>query len=47
MSHLLHVSETRRDFVIGCPLAAFALSGCWVEGCRWIQPHLSVVLPLR
>ena len=33
---------TRRDFVLGCPLAAAALGGCWVDGCCWIQPHLSV-----
>ena len=33
---------TRRDFVVGCPLAAAALSGCWVDGSRWVQPHLSV-----
>ena len=33
---------TRRDFVLGCPLAAAALEGCWVDGCRWIKPHLSV-----
>ena len=33
---------TRRDFLLGCPLAAAALGGCWVDGCRWIQPHFSV-----
>ena len=33
---------TRRDFLLGCPLAAAALGGCWVHCCRWIQPHLSV-----
>ena len=35
-------SGTRRDSVVGCPLAAAALSGCWVDGSRWVQPHLSV-----
>ena len=33
---------TRRDFVVGYPLAAAALSGCWVDGTRCVQPHLSV-----
>ena len=33
---------TWRDFVIGCPLASAALEGCWVDGCRWIQPYFSV-----
>ena len=33
---------TRRDFILGCPLAAASLGGCWVDCCRWIQPHLSV-----
>ena len=27
---------------MGCPLAAAALGGCWVDCRRWIQPHLSV-----
>ena len=33
---------TWRDFVIGCPLASAALEGCWVDGCRWIEPYFSV-----
>ena len=33
---------TWRDFIVGCPLAAAALGGCWVDCRRWIQPHLSV-----
>ena len=33
---------TRWDFILGWPLAAAALRGCWVDGCRWIQPHLAV-----
>ena len=27
---------------LGCPLAAAALGGCWVDGSRLIQPHFSV-----
>ena len=23
-------------------MAAAALGGCWVDCCRWIQPHLAV-----
>ena len=34
--------RTWRDFILGCPLAAAALEGCWVDFCRWIQPRLSV-----
>ena len=34
---------SRRDFVLGCPLAAAALAGCWVDCNRWIQPHFSVL----
>ena len=31
------------DFLLsGAPSAAAALGGCWVDGCRWIQPHLAV-----
>ena len=33
---------SRRNFLLGCPLASAALQGCWVDGCRWIQPHFSV-----
>ena len=25
----------------GVPWAAAAIGGCWVDCCRWIQPHLS------
>ena len=38
---------TRRDFLVGCPLAATALEKCWVDGCRGIQPHFLSVLPFR
>ena len=31
----------RRDFMVGCPLAAAALS-CRVQPDRWIAPHLAV-----
>ena len=33
---------TRRDFILGCPLATAALGNCWVDCSRWIQPHFSV-----
>ena len=36
------LEESRRDFILGCPLAGAALGGCWVDCCRWIQPHFSV-----
>ena len=32
----------RRDFVVGCPLAAAALLSCKVQPDRWIAPHLAV-----
>ena len=32
----------RRDFVIGCPLAAAALLSCKVQPDRWIAPHLAI-----
>ena len=32
----------RRDFFIGCPLAAAALLSCKVQPDRWIAPHLAV-----
>ena len=32
----------RRDFMVGCPLAAAAVSSCRVEPERWIVPHLAV-----
>ena len=34
---------TRRDFILGCPLATAALGSCWVDNSRWIQPHFAVV----
>ena len=36
------VGGTRRDFILGCPLATAALGGCWVDQDRWVQPHFSV-----
>ena len=33
---------TRRDFILGCPLATAAIGRCWVDYTRWIQPHFSV-----
>ena len=36
------VVGTRRDFMIGCPLAAAALLSCTVQADRWISPHLAV-----
>ena len=32
----------RRDFVLGCPLAAAAILSCKVQPDRWIAPHLAV-----
>ena len=32
----------RRDFMVGCPLAAAAVLSCKVQPDRWIAPHLSV-----
>ena len=32
----------RRDFVLGCPLAAAALLSCRVQPDRWTAPHLAV-----
>ena len=32
----------RRDFMIGCPLAAAAVLSCNVQPDRWIAPHLGV-----
>ena len=31
----------RRDFMVGCPPAAVAVSSCRVESDRWIVPHLA------
>ena len=36
------VGGHRRDFVLGCPLAAAALLSCKVQPDRWIAPHLAV-----
>ena len=33
---------SRRDFFVGCPLAAAALLSCSVSSCRWLQPHFAV-----
>ena len=33
---------SRMDFMIGCPRAAAAVSGCMVREDRWILPHLAV-----
>ena len=32
----------RRDFILGCPLAAAAILSCKVQPDRWIAPHLAV-----
>ena len=32
----------RRDFILGCPLAAAAVLFCKVQPDRWIAPHLAV-----
>ena len=32
----------RRDFIVGCPLAAAAVLSCKVEPDRWIAPHLAI-----
>ena len=32
----------RRDFILGCPLAAAAVFSCRVQEDRWIAPHLAV-----
>ena len=32
----------RRDFILGCPLAAAAILSCKVQPERWIAPHLAV-----
>ena len=36
------VGGHRRDFMVGCPLAAAALLSCNVQPGRWIAPHLAV-----
>ena len=32
----------RRDFMVGCPLAAAAVLSCRVQPDRWTAPHLAV-----
>ena len=32
----------RRDFILGCPLAAAIVLSCKVQPDRWIAPHLAV-----
>ena len=36
------VGGHRRDFVLGCPLAAAATLSCRVQPDRWVAPHLAV-----
>ena len=36
------VGGHRRDFVLGCPLAAAAVLSCKVQPDRWIAPHLAI-----
>ena len=33
---------SRRDFLVGCPLAAAASLSCSVSAGRWLQPHFDV-----
>ena len=33
---------SRRDFMVGCPLVAAAVSGCEVLADRWVVPHFAV-----
>ena len=33
---------SRRDFLVGCPRAAAAVSTCVVQAVRWILPYLAV-----
>ena len=35
----------RRDFVVGCPLAATAVLSCRVQSDKWVAPHLAVPTP--
>ena len=44
---LASTGGTRRDFILGCPLATTAVEGCWVDDSRWIQPHFAVVASFR
>ena len=32
----------RRDFMVGCPMAAAAVGNCYVDEERWLQSHLAV-----
>ena len=32
----------RRDFMVGCPRALAAVTGCMIREDRWILPHLAV-----
>ena len=32
----------RRDFMVGCPLAAAAVLSCTVQADKWLAPHLAV-----
>ena len=34
--------RSRRDFMVGCPRAAAAVSGCKVVRDRWVVPHFAV-----
>ena len=34
--------DHRRDFMVGCLLAAAAVLSCKVQGDRWVAPHLAV-----
>ena len=34
--------RSRRDFMVGCPRAAAAVTGCMVQEDGWIVPHLTV-----
>ena len=43
MHYFYSTGGTRRDFIIGCPLAASALSWCRVLGERWVLPHHAVL----
>ena len=33
---------SRRDFMVGCPRVAAAVSGCEVLADRWVVPHFAV-----
>ena len=44
---LLSTGGTRRDFVVGCPLATAAASWCRVLPNRWVMPHHAVRASFR